>query len=184
MNCRRPRIALRSTFSKVGTLGAICLIALSLVGCAGYKLGPTNGAIPGDRTVEVKPFSNQTLEPRLSEYVTSSLRQRLQQDGTYKLETHEAGDIFVSGTITDFRRSVLSLVPSDVRVVRDYYLYLTATVTAVDRTSGKTLLSRKITGRTAVRVGADLTAAERQAIPLLADDLARQTTSLLADGTW
>jgi hypothetical protein len=35
-----------------------------------------------------------------------------------------------------------------------------------------------------VRVGNDLTSAERQALPLAADDLARSITALLADGTW
>jgi hypothetical protein len=37
---------------------------------------------------------------------------------------------------------------------------------------------------TLIRVGSDLTSAERQALPLLAADLARNITALLADGTW
>ena len=37
---------------------------------------------------------------------------------------------------------------------------------------------------TLVRVGSDLSSAERQAIPLLADDLAKNVTELLVDGTW
>jgi hypothetical protein len=41
-----------------------------------------------------------------------------------------------------------------------------------------------MTGYTLVRVGPDLTAAERQAFPLLADDLAKRLTALLADGNW
>jgi len=33
--------------------------------------------------VQVEPFVNKTLEPRLNDYVMGSLRQRLQRDGTY-----------------------------------------------------------------------------------------------------
>jgi hypothetical protein len=41
-----------------------------------------------------------------------------------------------------------------------------------------------VTGYTLLRVGSDLTSAERQALPLLAADFARQVTALLADGSW
>jgi hypothetical protein len=169
------------TLSSIGYCLALLFFA---TGCAGYKLGPSNGLAAGERTLEVKPFRNSTIEPRLSEYVTSSLRKQLQQEGTYRLETHDTADIVITGEITNFRRSALSLQPSDVRTVRDYYLFLTATVDAVDRTTGRKLLHRALSGRTAIRVGADLTSAERQAIPLLADDLARQATSLIVGGTW
>ena len=39
-------------------------------------------------------------------------------------------------------------------------------------------------GRTTLRPGADFSSAERQAVPLLAEDLARNITSLLVDGSW
>ena len=54
----------------------------------------------------------------------------------------------------------------------------------LDRTSGKVLFDQPVTGYTLVRVGSDLTSAERQALPLLAGDLAKRVTSLLVDGTW
>jgi hypothetical protein len=57
-------------------------------------------------------------------------------------------------------------------------------VTAVDRTSGKVLVDREVGGRTTIRIGPDLTSAERQAAPNLAEDLARNITSVLVDGTW
>jgi hypothetical protein len=160
-----------------------CFVFL-LTGCAGYKLGPTNGVTAGEHSIQINVFQNKTMEPRLSEYLTSSLRKKLQQDGTYKLETKDEGDIVVTGVITAFHRSELSFQPTDVRTVRDYYLSMTAQVTAIERGSGKKLLDRSVVGRTSIRVGADLTSAERQAIPLLADDLARNVTSMIVDGTW
>jgi hypothetical protein len=158
--------------------------AIIFAGCAGYKLGPTNGHEPGEQSVQVVPFQNQTLEPRLSEPVSASVRKRFQQDGTFKLDTRGESDLIVTGVITRFDRSELSFQPSDVRTVRDYYLAMTAQVTATERSTGKVVLNRSVSGHSTVRVGADLTSAERQAIPLIADNLAKNIVSMLADGTW
>lgn len=161
------------------------LIAPLVGGCAGYKLGPTNGVAAGSRSVQVNPFVNKVLdEPRLSEAVTESLRKRMQQDGTFRLDTHNEGDIVVSGTVSRYSRSHLSFQPRDILTPRDYRLVILADVTARDRTSGKTLLSRRVAGHTTLRIGPDQTSSERQAIPLAAEDLARNITALLADGEW
>lgn len=162
-----------------------CLLAvLVLTGCAGYRLGPTNGLSAGEKAVQVNPFVNDTLEPRLSEPITLEVRKRLQQDGTYKLATHNDGDLIVTGVITRFDRSPLSFQPSDVLTVRDYNLTITAHIVAVERSTGKTNVNQIVRGRTTVRVGSDLGSAERQAIPLAAADLARNAASAIADGTW
>jgi hypothetical protein len=68
--------------------------------------------------------------------------------------------------------------------VRDYRLELTAHVTARDRSSGKVVLDQPVKGTTLIRVTTDLTSTERQALPLLAGDLAKNVTELLAEGTW
>lgn len=127
---------------------------------------------------------NQTLEPRLGDAVTTALRQSLQRDGTYRLATHGNGDVVVAGTVTRYERSGLSYNPKDVLTVLDYRIVVTAHVTARERDTGKTLLDRDVTGYTLVRPGADLTSAERQALPLLAENLAENVSSLLVDGTW
>ena len=75
------------------------LVALAWTGCAGYKLGPSNGAVAGGKSVQVMPFSNQTMEPRLGEAATAQLRKELQRDGTYQLASHDDGDVIVSGVI-------------------------------------------------------------------------------------
>jgi len=163
------------------------LFAVSLflfAGCAGYRLGPTNGEKAGARSIKVVPFLNETLEPRLSEPVAFALRRRLQQDGTYRLETSDDADLTVTGTIIRFERSELAFQPRDVQTVRDYYLTLYAQIVVVDRLNGKTTLNRQVHGRTAIRVGSDLASAERQAVPLLAADLAKNVTSIIVDGTW
>jgi hypothetical protein len=163
-----------------------CLLAgfigIALSGCAGYRLGPTNGVAAGEKSVQINPFLNRTFEPRLTDAIALQLRKQLQIDGTYKLATHDDGDIVVTGTILRYDRLELSFEPSDVLTVRDYRLQLTAQVKAVDRSSGKVIFDQPVRGTTIIRVGTDLASSERQSLPLLADQLAKNVTALLADG--
>jgi len=46
-----------------------CVLALAAGGCAGYRLGPTNGQAAGARSVQIDPFVNKTVQPRLGDYV-------------------------------------------------------------------------------------------------------------------
>ena len=159
-------------------------LILVLGGCAGYRLGPSNGQRAGAKTIEVLPFANRTPEPRLGDDATAALRKEVQRDATFGLASHEPGDIVVHGEITLYSRSGISFQATDVITARDYRLMMTAHVTARDRATGKVLLDKTLTGNTSVRVGSDLPSAERQARPLLATDLAQKITSLLADGDW
>jgi hypothetical protein len=159
-------------------------MVLAFSACASYKLGPTSGMVAGEKSIQVNFFRNDTFEPRLIEYVASTLRRNLQQEGTYHLNTSGDGDIIVNGVITEFIRSELSFQPTDVITPKDYRLRLVAKVTAIERISGRILLDREVSGRTSLRVGNDLSSAERQAMPLLADDFAKNVTSLLVDGSW
>jgi len=163
-------------------LGLLALFILA--GCAGYRLGPVNGEVAGEKSVQITPFSNKTLEPRLADAVTSQMRKELQRDGTYKLATHDDGDIIVTGVITHYTRHELSFVPHDLVTVRDFRVTMTAQVTARERSTGKILIDQPVSGYTLVRVGSDLTSSERQALPLLASDLAKHVTALLAEGSW
>lgn len=160
------------------------LLVLAVCGCAGYRLGPTNGVLAGDKTVQVRPFINQTLEPRLGDAVTAAVRRNLQHDGTYRLATQGQADIILTGVITRYNRHELSLLPNDVLTARDYRVNATAQVTARDASTGRVIFDRPVTGYTLVRVGADLTSSERQALPLLAEELAKNVTALLVDGSW
>jgi len=138
----------------------------------------------GAKSVQVVPFVNQTMQPRLGDPVTGALRKEIQRDGTFRLATHDAGDIVVSGVITDYLRRASSFEPTDVTTPRDYRVQLTAHVIARERATGKVLLDKSVIGHTLMRTASDLTSADRQALPLLATDLARQVTQLLADGSW
>jgi hypothetical protein len=160
------------------------LLALGVNGCAGYKLGPVNGQSAGAKAVQINPFTNTTLEPSLGDEATAQLRKQVQRDGTFRLASHDDGDIVVSGSVVGYQRLVVSLTPSDTLTVLDYRLELRAQVTARERGTGKVILSRPVMGYTLIRVTTDLTSTERQALPLLAADFAKNVTALLAEGGW
>jgi hypothetical protein len=160
------------------------LLTLIVTGCAGYSLGPTNGMTAGEKSVQISPFINQTMQPRLTDTVTSQIRKEIQRDGTYQLSSKGDADIVVSGTLTSYQRLELTLEANDILTVTDYRLSLTAHVVARERATGKAILDQPVTGYTLMRVGSDLPSAERQAMPLLAGDLAKNVTALLAEGKW
>lgn len=170
------KLAVRA-FALVATAALLC-------GCAGYQLGPTNGLEAGARTVQVKPPINKTFEPRLGVELNHHLRQQIQRDGTYRLETRDEGDVILTTTILRYEKVGESFEPRDTLTVRDYRVLLFAHVVAYDRVTGRNLVDREFRGRTLVRPGSDQSSAERQALPLLAEDLARSITSALVDGEW
>jgi len=161
-----------------------CAALMSLAGCAGYHLGPVNASVEPGRSIEIIPFNNRTFEPRLGDAVTRALRERIQTDGTYRLTTSGDGDIVVTGVITRYNHEALSYLNTDVATVGNYRVDVTARVTVRERSSGNLLWEKNVSGYTLIHVGTDLADAERQAMPLLAEDLARNTAELLTEGAW
>ena len=161
----------------------VVLIVLCAGGCA-YRVGPTNRVSAGARTVQVLPFQNLTLQPRLSSDVSTALRKSIQADGTYTLSHQDDADIVLSGEIKRYQRDILTFEADDVRTPRDINGYMVAQVVARDRASGDVILDREVTGHSKIRIVEDLPSAERQAVPLMAEDLARIVTDALVDGSW
>tara|TARA_B100000676_G_C17979997_1_gene788414 strand:+ start:493 stop:1029 length:537 start_codon:yes stop_codon:yes gene_type:complete len=165
----------------------LILVILSLgiwTGCVGYVAGPTNGLPAGAQSVRVEFFKNETLEPRLVVAVNRALKRNLQQDGTYTLETRGNADLVVTGELTEFLRNGVSYTPGDSLTVKDYSMSLTAHIKVTRPGTGEVVYEGEITGNSTVRVGNDLTAGQRQAVPIIADHLARQATSFIVDGKW
>ncbi|HWD91225.1 MAG TPA: LPS assembly lipoprotein LptE [Verrucomicrobiae bacterium] len=162
---------------------ACCVAIAFAAGCAGYHLGPTNGLVAGDKKIQITPFLNHTLEPRLGDAVTTALRERIQRDGTYRLGTQGDADIVVTGVVTKYLRHELNFEPHDVLTVKDFRVNVVAEITARDVATGHTT-NWTNTAYTLVRVGSDLASAERQAMPDLADQLAKSVTDSLVDGSW
>jgi hypothetical protein len=153
-------------------------------GCAGYKLGPTGELPAGNRSVQINPVVNATMEPRLGAAVNQALRQEIQRDGTFRLNTRGDGDLLVNVEIYRYHRRGIAFDPRDTLTATDYELTMEARVVATERRSGREVLKKEARGRTTIRIGTDLVSAERQALPVLAEDLARHISVLLVDGDW
>jgi len=177
-----PAQAFRTAARGAGLAAALAGLLFS--GCAGYSLGPSNGQPAGARSVRIGLVSNGTDEPRLADSVNQALRSQVQSDATFRLATGDDADIVVTTALRRFDRNPLTFQRSDIISTRDYDVVLTAHVTAIERGTGRTLIDRVVTGRTTIRNNADLGTAERQAAPLLAESLARNIVTLLAEGTW
>ena len=160
------------------------LAALMLAGCAGYQLGPVNGASAGAKSIEVQPFNNQTLQPRLGDALTESLRERLQSDATYHLATREPGDVVVTGIIRQYTRQGLGFLSSDVATPENYRIDMLVHITARERLTGKIILDKDVKGHTFVHIGNDLASAEMESLPLLAEDVAQNISEMLTEGAW
>ena len=159
-------------------------LAVVLCGCAGYRLGPANGATAGARTIEVQPFNNQTLQPRLGDALTQAVRERVQTDATYALATGEPGDIVMSGVIRTYQREALGYLNSDASTPQNFRVGIIVHVIARDRATGKVVVDRDVKGHALVNVGPDFASSERQVQPLLAADVAQNIVALLAEGAW
>lgn len=169
---------------RIPTVSWCCLAALGWCGCAGYHLGPANGGPAGAKTIEILPFNNQTLEPRVGDAVSQALREEMQTDASYHLVNHGGSDVVLTGTLKRYYREGLSFLNRDVTTAVNYRVGLTAHVVARESGSGKILLDKDITGYTLVSVGTDLASADRQTMTMLADDLARNITVALTEGPW
>ena len=168
---------------RLPALISACAVAL-LTGCAGYHLGPAQGGVAREKTIEVLPFNNQTLQPRLGDAVTQALRERLQADVTYRLARPGDGEVVVSGVLTRYHRQGLSYFNQDATTTQNYRVDIVAHVIARERGTGKTLLDKDVTAYALVNVGTDLASSERQASPLLAEDLARNIAERLTNEAW
>lgn len=158
---------------------------MGLCGCAGYHLGATSTAIPRDKSIEVNFFKNETLEPpRIAEQVNQALRQALQRDGTYRLNTQGDGDVVLNGVIRQYDRIGVTFLSRDTLTTADYQLVMVVKVTATDRSTGRVILEKDVSGKVTIYSTRDLPSAERQALPLLAADFAQNATTLLTEGTW
>jgi Lipopolysaccharide-assembly len=157
---------------------------LAFTGCAGYHLGPVNGVTAGEKSVQVLPFNNQTLQPRLGDDVTEAVRERVQSDATYRLATSGTGDIVVTGVIRQYQHQGLGYLNHDSATPQNYRIGITAHVTARESATGKILFDRDVKGLALVNIGPDLLSSERQANPTLAADLANNIIGLLAEGAW
>jgi hypothetical protein len=151
-----------------------------LTGCAGYHVGPL---LKGNyKTVAVPMFKNHTYHPQVEAQVTNALIKRLQSDGALQVASIDNADVLVTGEVTRYLRGALRSVRQETREPREYKLTIEVRISVRDQRTGQLLLKPTlVTGSAETFIGSDLQSAEYQALPLIADDVARRASRLLTE---
>jgi hypothetical protein len=158
----------------------ITLACLFAFGCAGYRIGPVTKR--NFKSIAVPMFRNTTLIPQLEAQISNAVIQRIQQDGSLRVETQANADVVLNGSIIKYNRESLRTLRTDTGVPREFEITITVRVDATDRRTGETVLkSTEVEGKTDVFIGEDQQSAEEQALPLIADDIAKRVTGLLVE---
>ncbi len=169
------------TWSTPVTLRTTALVlSLLTAGCAGYHVGPVTQH--NFKSVAVPMFRNRTLHPQLEAQITNAIIKGLHEDGSLRIVSEPDAEVVLDGTIIHYERTVLRLLQSDTRVPREFEIAITVRVEARDRRTGEVVLkSTEVIGKSDVFIGSDQQSAEFQALPLIADDIARRVVGLLVE---
>jgi Lipopolysaccharide-assembly len=165
------------------------LAALLFGSCAGYHVGPIKPTrMAKVTTIAVPSFKNDTLLPRVEVLLANAVIKQLQQDGTYRIVRENEADAIFQGHLEQVVRRPARSVRGNVLLTREYLLTLRCTYEVTDRVTGAILDRRATLGQTTFfvsgtdAIAADLTQDERQAIPIAAENLAKDIVSHLSEG--
>ena len=158
------------------------LLALLVGGCAGYRLGPATPAhLSHIKTIAVPTFANTTLVPRIEALVTGTVIKQFQQDGTFRIASEGQADAVLKAEIVAVGRNPARSVRGNVLSTTEFNLNLSVRYSLVGR-DGKPLSAGGASGSTSFFVGSDVSTDERQALPLAAEEMAKQLVSQLSEG--
>lgn len=158
------------------------LLALLVGGCAGYHVGPATPAhLKHIKTVAVPTFANTTLTPRIEALVTDTVIKQIQQDGTFRIAAESQADAVLKAEIVAVGRSPARSVRGNVLSTTEFNFNLNVRYSLVGR-DGRVLSTAGASGSTSFFVSSDVSTDERQALPLAAEELAKQLVSQLSEG--
>ena len=190
-------------FSMVGAF------ALAVAACANYQIGSVKpSAYAGIESLHVPPFTNETLEPRLSSLVTNAIIKELQADGTYKVATKGNSDAVLRGKIVKINKRQLRAVRTDTLQSQELQLYIHVDYHLEDPSTGNRINSTaralkesdnsktradegadfigvregRVIGETIQFVDDSYQVGERNALAVAAEDLADKLVAQIANG--
>jgi hypothetical protein len=170
----------RGVVAHAALAAPLLLLSVFASGCAGYHVGPVTKT--SFHSIAVPMFRNETLRPQIEAQISNAIIRRLQEDGSLRIEGRPRADVILVGTVFRYDRIALRSLRSDTGVPREYRISITVRVEALDRRTGETVLkSTEVEGTSDVFIGEDQQSAEMQALPLVADDIAKRVTGLLVE---
>ncbi len=159
-------------------------VVLAVSGCAGYHVGNTSGReLQGVRSVYVPVAKNTSLVPDLQMTVTNAIIRRFNTDGTLETSQNPSADSELDIVITDIQRQSIRSTTTDILVTAEYQLTIQATVTYTNRRLGRKIFENaEIDGTTQYFTQSNIQEAERQALPLAAENLANNVVTRITEG--
>lgn len=181
--------------------------AIVLAACANYQIGSVKpSAYAGIDKLHIPPFTNDTLEPRLSSLVTNAVLKEIQADGTYRVTTRSSSDAVLKGRIVKIDKRQLRSVRTDTLQSQELKLFIHVEYHLADPNTGARINSTaralkdsaskeqadedavigvregRVVGETIQFVDDSYQVGERNAIAVAAEDLADKLVSQLANG--
>ncbi len=157
------------------------LMAMLTSGCPalGYRLG---AALPADiRSIGLAPCANRTREHDLEPIVTQAILRLLQQYGNVRVIDPDKADARLEVTLTHFEQQPLLYGRDDPLRGREFRIRGTAHVLLRRRVSGEELVERTLVGETTFVAPGDLITPKAEALPRLAEDLARRIVDAIVE---
>jgi len=164
--------------------GIALLVVCGLSGCAGYRVGNISGRdLQGVHSVFVPVVRNSSLEPDLQVTLTNEIIRRFNNDGTLTVNQTSNADSELDVTVVNVRRQASRSSTTDVLVTAQYQLTIEAKATFVNRRLGRKIFENStVTGSTTFFTQANIQEGERQALPLAAEDLAKNVVTMVTEG--
>lgn len=153
--------------------------------------------------LHVPTFENDTLEPRAAVIVTNAVIKGLQQDGTYEITSKERADAILTGKIVRIERRQLRAAQSDTLKTTELQMFIVVEWSLTDPKTGLQLdyaeakdpsgtrmeavpsmrhRPGRVVGQTIQFLDPNFQLSERNALPVAAEDLAKQLVSQLSTG--
>lgn len=156
---------------------------LWLGACTGYHLG--TGSEPKFSRLYVAPTGSDLILPQAAAIVSTQVREAFLKDGRVSLADSAAeADAVLTIKLAGYGRETAVVRTDDTGLARRFDVTLRARATLTDRRSGKALFTdRPLVVKQGVFTDGGQLQSEYQALPILAEELARQAVHTTLD-TW
>lgn len=158
---------------------ALCLVLPT--SCANYQLG--TGAKTKFATLFIAPVSSKVVIPQAQALITTQLREAFIRDGRISLtDSADSADAVLTISLTGYDRTVAVSRADDTGLARRFDVTLQAQATLEDNQSKKPYFAaRPLRATRGVFTDSGLVPAEYENMPLLAEQLAKETVHAVLD---
>ena len=157
------------------------LSVATLSGCLGYKIGSTPPA--GVKKIYIPMFENRTTRQEITSDVTNGIVRRFRTDGTVKITDKEYADAILYGTITEYKREVVSYTNQDIG--KEFRITIYVDIVLKDAKTGKVILkSTGIDGQAVTSLNINQSESEKMIMPDIIRDLSKNVVEAVLESQW